>query len=238
MDMTEQKLNLVLKEIDLIEGRITIIEGTRRSIKNWCIVTWAGSLAFTINNHPSLIGLTMFIPAIFFFLDILSHRHQDAYAERIKTIRNLLTGYFRSGYISDIGLLQIRVRHGATSLFSRKPWSQFWRYAKKSRSDLFLYVALGIASVSLWLGFRGVHAMLYLALNSVGLTFDIIGVVLLFRYGLPADVNPRGARYRVAEPPDENESKRYELYRRRGLLGLGLLIAGFLLQLISNLLQL
>jgi hypothetical protein len=80
--------------------------------------------------------------------------------------------------------------------------------------------------------------MLYLLLNSVGLSLDIVGVVLLFRYGLPGEVSRTGANYLIHGPRDQNEVRRARLYDRLGLLGLRLLIAGFALQLASNLLQL
>jgi uncharacterized membrane protein len=148
MNMTEQMLNLLIKEIDVIEGRISTLEETRRTIKNWCIVTWVASLGFTINDHQSLIVLTLFIPLIFFCLDMFSYRHQDAYAERIKIIRSFLNEYLRSGYVSDVEFFIIRGRLGR-----KKPWRQLCHYAKRSLSSVFLYLALVIGSGLLWLGF-------------------------------------------------------------------------------------
>jgi hypothetical protein len=77
----------------------------------------------------------------------------------------------------------------------------------------------------------------YLVLNSIGLTLDIAGVVLLFKYGLPAEVSRTGAQV-VAYGSDPDEKKRYKRYQWGGRIGLALLIGGFGLQLASNLLQL
>jgi hypothetical protein len=75
-------------------------------------------------------------------------------------------------------------------------------------------------------------------INSIGLLLDIFGVVLLFRYGLPADVTRSGASYLLLEGEDEAEKLKAQHYDRMGQLGLALLIAGFLFQLASNFLQL
>jgi hypothetical protein len=70
-------------------------------------------------------------------------------------------------------------------------------------------------------------------LNSAGLLLDIVGVVLLFKYGLPEEIRRSGS-VSLSVGKDEKEAKRAKLYVRRGRLGLGLLIAGFFLQLVSN----
>ena len=79
--------------------------------------------------------------------------------------------------------------------------------------------------------------MLYPLLNSAGLALDIIGVVLLFMFGLPEEISRTGA-VRVTHGRDEQEAKKAKLYDGFGRAGLGLLILGFALQLVSNLLQL
>ncbi len=71
-------------------------------------------------------------------------------------------------------------------------------------------------------------------LNSGGLILDICGVVLLFKYGLPADISRTGATYIITEQRDEAEVERARKYDRLGHLGLALLIGGFVFQLASN----
>lgn len=73
-------------------------------------------------------------------------------------------------------------------------------------------------------------------LNSAGLVLDIFGAVLLFKYGLPAEISRTGAVYIIAEQNDEAELTKARTYDRLGHLGLALLIGGFVLQLASNLL--
>lgn len=70
-------------------------------------------------------------------------------------------------------------------------------------------------------------------INTVGLIFDIIGVGLLFRYGLPEPIGKDGAR-RITWGTDEEETAKWKRYKRMSYLALGLLIFGFLLQIVSN----
>jgi len=58
--------------------------------------------------------------------------------------------------------------------------------------------------------------------------------VLIWRFGIPATNRRGGASYLMLQGTDENEKKRETRYDRRSRVGLGLLVAGFLLQLLSN----
>ena len=77
-------------------------------------------------------------------------------------------------------------------------------------------------------------------MNSVGLAFDILGVILLFRYGLPPDVRPGRKGTNVlfggGDTPAEIEkkTKRYKSYQRNSWVALGFLVLGFTLQIVSN----
>ena len=70
--------------------------------------------------------------------------------------------------------------------------------------------------------------------NSFGLLFDIVGVVLLFRYGLPpAGVSRTGANY-LTWGYDENEREKGRVFVFRSKVALAFLIAGFAMQIVSN----
>ena len=71
-------------------------------------------------------------------------------------------------------------------------------------------------------------------LNDLGLVLDIIGAVLLFKFGLPASIDREGHVLLATGQIDENEIKKGKLYDRWGRIGLALLITGFILQLASN----
>jgi hypothetical protein len=70
--------------------------------------------------------------------------------------------------------------------------------------------------------------------NSIGLVCDIVGVVLLWRYGLPEPISRGGAVHLILEQSDETEkakARRYDSAARGGII---LLVGGFVLQLVSN----
>lgn len=72
------------------------------------------------------------------------------------------------------------------------------------------------------------------AISTIGLVLDIIGVMLLWRFGLPEAVSRGGVGYiRLLgeDTAEKTKAARYDLWARCGL---WLLIGGFLLQLISN----
>ena len=74
-------------------------------------------------------------------------------------------------------------------------------------------------------------------IGSVGLVLDIAGAILLFQHGLPENISREGHIYLVTEQRDEEEVRLANYRDRMGRLGLLLLISGFVLQLVANLLQ-
>jgi len=72
--------------------------------------------------------------------------------------------------------------------------------------------------------------------NSIGLILDILGALLIFRFGLPEKISRTGSSALLLEGTDEAEIEKAKCFDRITRLGIGLLIAGFALQLISNLL--
>ena len=71
-------------------------------------------------------------------------------------------------------------------------------------------------------------------INSLGLSLDIVGVALLFRYGLPPeDVSRTGAQHLTwGTDPEVREKAR--LYVRMSWVALCCLVMGFALQIVSN----
>ncbi|MDE0624997.1 MAG: hypothetical protein OXH99_01230 [Bryobacterales bacterium] len=69
--------------------------------------------------------------------------------------------------------------------------------------------------------------------NSIGLGLDIAGVVLLFFFGLPAEVSRSGALY-LSWGANEEEARKGRRYERISRFALVLLVVGFALQIASN----
>ncbi|GHN02370.1 hypothetical protein WSM22_38590 [Cytophagales bacterium WSM2-2] len=72
----------------------------------------------------------------------------------------------------------------------------------------------------------------------IGLVFDIVGALLLFKYGLPSKVKEMGSAFGGGPEADEEEKERLAYNRKIEIMantGLVLLILGFVLQFIANL---
>lgn len=75
------------------------------------------------------------------------------------------------------------------------------------------------------------------AINSIGLLLDIAGVIMVWRYGLPEVVSREGAQYVVTGQTDKIEKAKALKFDRLSKVGLCLIISGFALQLIGNLVR-
>ena len=70
--------------------------------------------------------------------------------------------------------------------------------------------------------------------NSVGLFLDIVGACLIFRFGLPEEIDRHGYIYVIVREKDEKEKEKAKKYDFWAKVGIGCLIIGFFLQIISN----
>ncbi len=67
-------------------------------------------------------------------------------------------------------------------------------------------------------------------ISAIGLLLDIIGVLLLWRFGLPPKLRRGGVSFFVLEQKDENEAKKARLYDRIAHVAIFLIVLGFALQ--------
>jgi hypothetical protein len=72
------------------------------------------------------------------------------------------------------------------------------------------------------------------ALNIAGLLMNLIGVILLFRYGMPYRVRSGGNAFYVSSHSDQAEVAAERLYERLGLSGLILIVLGTAAQIGAN----
>lgn len=73
--------------------------------------------------------------------------------------------------------------------------------------------------------------------SSAGLGLDIVGVSLLFKYGLSPDISESGGDVLVWGGGSEEHKKEYRHYKRMSRIALGCLVVGFALQITSNFLS-
>ncbi|MDB5226583.1 MAG: rane protein of unknown function [Bacteroidota bacterium] len=71
-------------------------------------------------------------------------------------------------------------------------------------------------------------------LNIIGLSFDIVGVLMLFKFGLPEQISRDGSIGIILEQSDPEETKKAKLYDRLSYVALTLIVLGFLFQLGGN----
>jgi len=86
------KLEMLKKELDMIDKHMRKIDDIGNSIKNWAIVTWAGSISAILtkpNLHPYII-ITALLPLIFMLIDAHWRKIQRRLAYRQKEISNFL----------------------------------------------------------------------------------------------------------------------------------------------------
>jgi len=67
----------------------------------------------------------------------------------------------------------------------------------------------------------------------IGLTLDIIGVIMLFKFGLPSSFDKEGNVFIIAEEQNEMESSNWRKYNCLSIISLVLIIIGFIFQLLS-----
>lgn len=71
--------------------------------------------------------------------------------------------------------------------------------------------------------------------NVLGLLANLIGVVLLFRYGMPYRTPHKGSFLKLTGDPDSDiERRKDRLYAKLGFLGLTLIVAGTGLQIVAS----
>jgi hypothetical protein len=71
-------------------------------------------------------------------------------------------------------------------------------------------------------------------INTIGLVFDLIGVLLLFKYGLPSDISKEGVTTLSIGTVNNEEVNKWKKYSLWSKIGLVLISIGFILQIISN----
>jgi predicted ABC-type exoprotein transport system permease subunit len=71
-------------------------------------------------------------------------------------------------------------------------------------------------------------------INSIGLVIDIIGVILIFYYGITPMIDENGTVLLAIEQEDDNLKKKAKKFNFLSRLGLILIVIGFVCQLSSN----
>ena len=70
-------------------------------------------------------------------------------------------------------------------------------------------------------------------LNAIGQAMSLVGVIILFRYGMPFRVSAGGGDIVITKPTEENIQENAR-YRRLGFMGLFLVLIGGAIQIAVN----
>ncbi len=75
----------------------------------------------------------------------------------------------------------------------------------------------------------------YQIINATGLSFDIVGIFMLFEYGFPANDYLKNTHWIIKSQikPEDDEMPKYKKAKRLSAIAKGLLITGLALQLFS-----
>jgi hypothetical protein len=77
----------------------------------------------------------------------------------------------------------------------------------------------------------------YVILNVIGLGFDMLGVLVVFLFGISPRLDLGGHDIIVTKEINDKEIKKTKRYKLYSWLGLFLIFSGFLLQLVGNLIR-
>jgi len=84
----ERQFELLLSEINLINGAIRQHDDITKSIKNWAVLTWTAGMGAALNEkelHP-FIWVTAVIPLVFWIVDASFRRVQRSFIARYEQI--------------------------------------------------------------------------------------------------------------------------------------------------------
>jgi len=70
-------------------------------------------------------------------------------------------------------------------------------------------------------------------LTIIGLSYDILGVILIWRFGLPEFIDRKGHIHIITEKIDEKEVEKAKTYDQVSRIGLMLLVGGFAYQILA-----
>jgi hypothetical protein len=143
--MNDQTFQIIVKEIEVIDGRIKQMEDIRRIVKSWCIITWGAAMGLLIREQQEHIALAALIPLAFWWTEMLYWRRENTFFRRLKQIRKFLNGSFGFGgkeVPSDFNLLEISFGYE-----SRR--DGIWE-SINSWSIASLYLLLGVITFIAW----------------------------------------------------------------------------------------
>ena len=145
----DYQLELLKAELTHINGAVRQHDEITKSVKNWAILTWTGSLGLALKeqNLHSFVWLTAVIPIVFWIVDASYRRIQRSFIRRIRDIADFVNKEkfltaVEAGTATDFELLVMRSK--------TKEFKDTLLGAMLFRSVWILYVGLAICSFVAW----------------------------------------------------------------------------------------
>lgn len=88
----QYRLSILMKEIELTDKAIERIDGITQTIKNWAIITWAGSISIFLGNNElrKFLIFTAVLPFLFWISDVIWRRLQKRSVFRQRMISKFI----------------------------------------------------------------------------------------------------------------------------------------------------
>lgn len=175
--MAHPRYQLLLKEIELLNGNVKNLDDLIHKTKNFGIVLWGGSVSILIGQPPDgldnvhvLLLMTGIIPILFWMMDYQWRKHLLLISQREKVISSFVNGdafdewlseghseprfplYDMAGWIYVKGM-QGAARYGDAYLVDRQAVARFWRVLLYKEAKWFYSIMIVISisvSVMMW----------------------------------------------------------------------------------------
>jgi hypothetical protein len=144
-------LKLEFQAINEVIGRI---DETAAKVKNWAVVTWAGSMALgRTNDLKKYLWITAVPPLLFFFTDALWRKIQRRFIFRSRRISEFLNDgrlqrSFHTKQLSDFWIVDPRAERDKTNEDYRK-FTSVWRTMRFKEVAVF-YLGMSALSLAVW----------------------------------------------------------------------------------------
>jgi len=133
---TDKKLQLLIKEIEIVQENIHRFDQNGLTIKSWCLTTWSLITVYALQNTNSLIvWVAAFIVIVFSFTEFVYRRYQMRFIKRSAEIEALLVK-------GDLKRYEYSIYKSATTINAREEI----KFVMRAPQFLVFYLSLVIIS--------------------------------------------------------------------------------------------
>lgn len=147
--LVDRQFQLLLKELELVDGAIRQLDDITKGIKNWAIVTWTAALGLTLATSAlqPYVWITAVVPLLFWLVDASHRRVQRSFILRSRAISDYVnsSGFQKAaeeGAPLDFKLLRMR-EHS-------RHWTNRLLGVMVFRTISILYLGLILISLIAW----------------------------------------------------------------------------------------